>query len=327
MLNGILLVDKPRGMTSHDVVAAVRRMAGMPEVGHTGTLDPDASGMLILCLGRATKFAGFFEGLEKNYWTVMQLGVRTDTQDATGRVIGQFPVPALSREQLQETLLQFTGSLQQIPPMYSAVQYQGQRLYRLARQGRIIPRAARSIVVRRLDLLDMRDNLVTFFTKCSKGTYLRTLCEDIGLTLGCGAHMVHLQRCQIGPFQLKSAYSLEVLQQSALKGSFDRILIPLTEALAFLPALSLTSQQYNKLQIGQGKELPAVLRTIHSSLLQAPCYRLSAPSQGNFAIIYRRPSVPTGWKLRYLEISNPELRSFADATDMTSVLDRPNVLM
>ena len=301
MLNGILLVDKPRGMTSHDVVAAVRRMASMQEVGHTGTLDPDASGMLILCLGRATKFARFFEGLEKTYWSVMQLGIRTDTQDATGRVLSQCPVPALSRERLQETLRQFTGSLQQIPPMYSAVKYQGQRLYRLARQSRIVPRAARSIVIYQLDFVDARDVFVTFTTICSKGTYIRTLCEDIGLTLGCGACMVHLQRCQIGSFQLKSAYSLDALQQSAVEGSFERTLIPLTEALDFLPILSLTSQQYNELQIGQGRELPTVLRTIHGSLLRAPCYRLWAQPQGTFAIIHRRPSAPTGWKLHRLK--------------------------
>jgi tRNA pseudouridine55 synthase len=262
--------------------------------------------MLILCLGRATKFAQFFEGLEKTYWTVMQLGIRTDTQDATGRVLSQCSAPALLRQRLQEVLCQFTGSLQQIPPMYSAIKYQGKRLYRLARQSRIVPRTARSIIVHQLTLVDTRENLVTFIAKCSKGTYIRTLCEDIGLTLGCGACMVQLQRCQIGPFQLKSAYSLDMLQQNSLKGSFERLLIPLKEALDFLPILSLTSQQYNKLQIGQGKELPAVLKTVHSSLLQAPCYRLSIQPQGIFAIIHRRSSAPTGWKLRYLEISDPE---------------------
>jgi tRNA pseudouridine55 synthase len=291
-------------------------MTNMQGVGHTGTLDPDTSGMLILCLGRATKFACFFEGLEKIYWAVMQLGIRTDTQDATGRVLSRCPVPALSREQLQEVLGQFTGPLQQIPPMYSAVKHQGQRLYRLARQSRIVPRAARSIVVYQLFLLDERDEFVTFTIICSKGTYIRTLCEDIGLTLGCGASMVHLQRCQIGPFQLKSAYSLDVLQQSSLKGSFERLLIPLTEALDFLPALCLTSQQYNKLQIGQEKELPDVLRTIHGSGLQAPCYRLWVQSRGTFAIIYRRPSAPTGWKLRYVEVSKLEANHFSDETDM-----------
>jgi tRNA pseudouridine55 synthase len=327
MLNGILLVDKPRGMTSHAAVAAVRRMTSMQEVGHTGTLDPDASGMLILCLGRATKFARFFEGLEKTYWTVMQLGICTDTQDATGRVLSRCPVPALPRERLQEVFSQYTGSLQQIPPMYSAVKYQGQRLYRLARQSRIVPRAARSIVVHQLALVDVRDSLVTLAVICSKGTYIRTLCEDIGLTLGYGAYMVHLQRCQIGPFQLKNAYSLDVLQQSALQGSFERILIPLTEALDFLPTLSLTSQQYNKLQIGQGRELPAVLRAIHSSILQAPCYRLWVQPQGTFAIIHRQPSAPTGWKLRYLEISNQNWNSCGDGTDTMSLSYRPNVLI
>lgn len=309
MLNGVLLVDKPRGMTSHDVVAAVRRMVRVQAVGHTGTLDPDASGVLMLCLGRATKFARFFEGLEKTYWTVMRLGMRTDTQDATGTVMSRCPVPELSQERLQETLRQFTGTLRQVPPMYSAVKYQGQRLYRLARQGRTVPRAARSIVVCRLDLVDVRDAWVTMLVTCSKGTYIRTLCEDIGLSLGCGAHMVHLQRCQVGPFHLKSASTLDVLQQRAAEGSLYRTLMPLADALDFLPTLSFTSQQYNELQRGQGRELPAVLQTIPGALLQAPCYRLWTQPQGTFAVMHRRSSTPAGWRLRYLETSHSETAS------------------
>ena len=147
MRSGILLVDKPRGWTSHDVVAIVRRLTGTSHVGHTGTLDPDASGLLVLCLGRATRLARFFEALDKTYWAVMRLGVRTDTQDATGHVINHAPIPILSQCQLDGVLRQFTGPLYQTPPMYSAVKYHGQRLYHLARQGQTVPRQARQIVV------------------------------------------------------------------------------------------------------------------------------------------------------------------------------------
>src|ERR687884_1378978 len=154
MLSGILNLDKPRGMTSHDAVAAVRRILGIKAVGHTGTLDPEASGVLVLCLGEATRFARFFENLEKTYWTVLQLGVCTDTQDATGTVTRQHEVPPFTRAQIHNVLARFQGALQQVPPMYSAVKYRGQRLYHLARQGQTVARQARTISVRQLELLE-----------------------------------------------------------------------------------------------------------------------------------------------------------------------------
>src|SRR5215467_12297310 len=210
MLNGIVSLDKPRGMTSHDIVAAVRRILGIKAVGHTGTLDPEASGILVLCLGEATRFARFFETLEKTYWTVLQLGICTDTQDATGTVTCQREVPPFTRTQLHDVLDGFQGVLQQVPPMYSAVKYCGQRLYRLARQGKTVTRQARDIFVRRVDLLDQRATQITLSITCSKGTYIRTLGEDIGLALGCGAHVLHLQRCRVGHFSLQGACSLSV---------------------------------------------------------------------------------------------------------------------
>jgi tRNA pseudouridine55 synthase len=245
MLSGILNLDKPRGITSHDAVAAVRRIVGIRTVGHTGTLDPEASGVLVLCLGGATKCARFFEALEKTYWTVLRLGLCTDTQDATGTVTRQGEVPPLTRGQLCEVLERFQGPLQQIPPMYSAVKYRGQRLYRLARQGHVVPRQARDIFVRQVDLLDQRGAYITLGITCSKGTYIRTLGEDIGLALGCGAHVVHLQRCRVGPFSLPGACSLEVLQQHVHAGTLSRVLMPVTEALSFLPSSTLASQPYD----------------------------------------------------------------------------------
>jgi len=251
MLNGILNLDKPRGMTSHDAVAAVRRIIDIRTVGHTGTLDPEASGVLVLCLGKATKCARFFETLEKTYWTVIQLGLCTDTQDATGTVTHQCEVPPLTGIQIHNVLDRFRGSLQQIPPMYSAVKYRGQRLYRLARQGQTVVRQARSIFVRHLELLEQRETQLTLSITCSKGTYIRTLGEDIGLALGCGAHVVQLQRCRVGPFSLYNACSLDALRQHVQAGTLSHVLIPVMEALSFLPSSTLTSQPYDNLRTQQ----------------------------------------------------------------------------
>lgn len=310
MRSGILLVDKCRGMTSHDVVAVVRRLAGMRQVGHTGTLDPDASGVLVLCLGRATKLARCFAELEKAYWVVMQLGVRTDTQDRTGTVIGRAQIPVLSHRDLEAVLQQFTGPLQQIPPMYSAVKHHGQRLYHLARQGQTVTRQARPIFIRRCELLDVRGAWVTFAVTCSKGTYVRTLCEDIGLILGCGAHLVHLQRCQVGPFCLSQAYTLPVLQHSAHRVALQ-LLIPIAEALHFLPPLVLTTQQYDELQRGQRRNLSAILQTVGRPLLPASCYRLCSPTHGTFAVIHRQTTTPEKWELHPLEASKVEAGSLS----------------
>ena len=301
MSSGILCVDKPRGLTSHDVVDFVRRMIGQPAVGHTGTLDPDASGLMLLCLGRATKFARFFEGLDKTYWTVMKIGECTDTQDATGRLTRQCPVPSLSLPQIRAILSRFTGHLQQTPPMYSAVKHQGQRLYHLARQGRTVARQARDVYIHRLELLDLRDAQATFSVTCSKGTYIRTLCEDIGMALGYGAHMMRLQRAYVGSFCLKDAYALDYLEHKAQKGGIRDCLMPLTRALDFLPALSLTSQQYQTLQAGQGSALSTILRTLPGSTTRASCYRLRTIPRGTFAVIHRRTTGLDKWKLSYLE--------------------------
>jgi tRNA pseudouridine55 synthase len=299
MLSGIINLDKPRGMTSHDAVAAVRYILGIKAVGHTGTLDPEASGVLVLCLGKATQFARFFENLEKTYWTVLQLGVCTDTQDATGTVTRQQEVPPLTSTQLHTVLARFRGALQQVPPMYSAVKYHGQRLYRLARQGKTVARQARDIFVRRVDLLDQRATQITLSVTCSKGTYIRTLGEEIGLALGCGAHVLHLQRCRVGHFSLQGACSLSVLQQQVRAGTVSHILIPVTEALSFLPSLMLTLQQYDDLCIRQGSALATILASLQPVPQHAFGYRLCIPSRKTIAVIQRQlsPAKISKWKL------------------------------
>jgi tRNA pseudouridine55 synthase len=302
MDDGILLVDKPPGMSSHDVVLAIRRMTGLRRVGHTGTLDPHASGLLILCLGRATKFARFLEGLNKSYWTVMQLGIRTDTQDATGTIVSRRHVPLLSQGQVEDVLCQFTGSLQQIPPMYSALKHQGQRLYHLARQGLTVSRQPREIFVQRLTLLDIRQEWVTFTVTCSKGTYIRTLCEDIGLALGCGAHMAYLQRCQIGPFHLSQAASLTGIYEYAQHSCLADLLIPLADAFSFLPSLLLTAQQYEALRLGHEHALATILG-LTPGLQAATCYCVYTESDSPLAVIYQLSSSPERWRLQYFDPS------------------------
>ena len=297
MLNGILNLDKPRGMTSHDAVAAVRRIIGLRAVGHTGTLDPEASGILVLCLGNATKFARFFETLEKTYWTVIQLGLCTDTQDATGTVTRQCEVPPLTHVLLHNVLDRFQGPLEQIPPMYSAVKYHGQRLYHLARQGQTVVRQARTIFVRHLELLEQRGTQLTLGITCSKGTYIRALSEDIGLALGCGAHVVHIQRCRVGSFSLLSACSLDALRQYVHAGALSQVIIPVTEALSFLPSLTLTAQQYNDLRTQQGRVGPSILDLMQPLSQHASCYRLCVQSQRTVAVIQRQLSPSKKWKL------------------------------
>ena len=299
MLSGILNLDKPRGITSHEAVAAVRRILGIKAVGHTGTLDPEASGVLVLCLGEATQFARFFENLEKTYWTVLQLGICTDTQDATGTVTRQHEVPPLTSAQLYNVLARFQGALQQVPPMYSAVKYRGQRLYRLARQGKTVTRQARDIFVRRIELLDQRKTQITLSITCSKGTYIRTLGEDIGLALGCGAHVLHLQRCRVGHFSLQNACSLRVLRHQMQAGTVSHTLMPVTEALSFLPPLMLTTQQYDDLCIRQVGALATVLNALEPVSQYASGYRLCIPSQKTVAVIQRQcsPAKISKWKL------------------------------
>ena len=301
MRSGILNIDKPLGMTSHDVVAAARRYLGIKAVGHTGTLDPEASGVLLLCFGRGTKFAQFFEGLEKTYWAVMRLGISTDTQDATGTILREREVLPIDKPRIEAVLSQFRGSIEQIPPMYSAIKQQGKRLYQLARQGKTVERQSRPVVIRELELLDSRSPFVTLRITCSKGTYIRTLCEDIGEMLGYGAHMVHLQRCRIGPFGLWDSYSLNHLEQQVKRGGLEQLCVPLPEALDFLPALPVTTQQYQKLQTGQGKEIPSVL--VHSAAQAevAPSYRLCTQTNTTVAVMHRQDSAPVRWKVTQLE--------------------------
>ena len=213
--DGVLLVDKPAGLTSHDVVDRVRRRFGFQKVGHCGTLDPAATGLLILVLERATKLQDRLMCADKTYEGAMLLGVSTDSQDADGEVIAEKPVPPLTAEDIEAVFAKFRGDIQQVPPMVSAVKHQGTPLYKLARKGKTVEREPRLVHIYDLRVLALELPHIRFRTSCTKGTYVRTLCSDIGDQLGCGAHLCELRRSRSGKFDVKDAHTLdEILQRN-----------------------------------------------------------------------------------------------------------------
>ena len=245
-VSGIILLDKPRGFTSNAALQKVRWLLNAEKAGHTGSLDPLATGVLPLCFGEATKFSQYLLDADKGYETVAQLGVTTTTADAEGEVIERKPV-AISEAQIEaqiEALLpQFRGDQMQVPPMYSALKRDGQPLYKLARAGEVVEREPRSVKIARLDLLSLETDKARFAVSCSKGTYIRTLVEDIGRELGCGAHVAELRRTQAGPFDLAQTVSLEALEQAHAEGgaeAVDAFLKPSDSGLEHWPLLQLS---------------------------------------------------------------------------------------
>jgi tRNA pseudouridine55 synthase len=231
-MKGILLVDKPAGMTSHDVVDRIRRAARMKRVGHTGTLDPAATGLLILCLGPATRLSEHFTGLEKTYEGTMRLGVETHSYDLDGEIVAEKPVPELDLADIQEQCNRFSGQIQQVPPMVSAVKVDGERLYKLARKGETVERPARSVLVRSYEVLSYEAPDARVRVTCSSGTYVRSLCHDVGQALGCGAVLASLRRLAVGRHSVDDAAPLEAFTSP---DSVEARLLPMGEALD-LPA-------------------------------------------------------------------------------------------
>ena len=224
--DGVLLVDKPAGMTSHDVVDRVRRHFGFKKVGHCGTLDPAATGLLILVIERATKLQDRLMSDDKMYEGTMLLGVSTDSQDADGAVIAEKPVPPLTEEDIDRVFAKFRGDLQQVPPMVSAVKHQGTPLYKLARKGKTVEREPRFIHIYDLRVLGLELPRVRLRVACTKGTYVRTLCSDIGDLLGCGAHLYELRRTRSGDFDVKDAHTLDAIL-SQTREQLKEFIIPI----------------------------------------------------------------------------------------------------
>lgn len=238
MLHGFLVIDKPVGLTSHDIVARLRRLLGCKKIGHTGTLDPFATGVLPIALGEATKAIQFLDEAEKVYQATMRLGVATDTQDLTGQTIAENDWSQLTAADVREVFAAFTGSMTQIPPMYSALKSGGVPLYKLARKGEVIERQGRLITITALtiDRIELPD--IDFTIRCSRGTYVRTVASDIGEKLGTGAHLRALRRLASGSFTIAAAVTLE---QLSLQSPEERsaLLVPVTTALDSLRELQL----------------------------------------------------------------------------------------
>ncbi len=255
--NGVLNIDKPAGMTSHDVVDAIRRASRERQVGHTGTLDPMATGVLPICVGRATKIQQFLIAQDKEYAVEMRLGLLTDTQDTTGLVLEERPVPTLSREEILAVLDRFQGELEQIPPMVSAKHHKGLRLYELARKGVEVKRDPCKIFIHQLVLENISLPLIRFRVTCGKGTYIRTLCHDIGLALGSGAAMSGLVRVRCGAFHVKDSIPLAQLQTP---DDIGRVLCDLNDALSSLPAIVVGSEGVAALHCGRPLTGGAIMR-------------------------------------------------------------------
>jgi tRNA pseudouridine55 synthase len=239
LINGFVVIDKPAGITSHDVVSRVRRILGTRKVGHTGTLDPFATGVLPVAVNEGTKAIPFLDEGVKCYEAVMQLGVATDTLDMTGDVIRKADCQAVTQDNVEAVLKRFTGHLRQIPPMYSAIKRDGQPLYKLARQGQVVERTAREIDIFTLELLSFTPPFVSFRVVCSRGTYVRTLADDMGELLGCGGALKELRRISSGPFEISSAVSLEGLEEAAKSGSLEILSVSPYAALSHLPDIPL----------------------------------------------------------------------------------------
>ncbi len=251
--SGLLLINKPAGLTSFAVVRRVRKVFQVKKVGHLGTLDPFATGLLPLALGEATKLAQFLFDEPKTYLATLKLGVETDTQDLTGQVTGESDsLPSV--EEILRVARSFVGEIDQVPPMYSAVHHQGERLYKLARRGEAVEAAPRKVVIHRLEVQDVALPQVTLKVECSKGTYIRTLAHDLGRALGCGAHLIGLTRLAVGPFRLEEALPLEMIETTADPELRHRCLIPLARCLPGLKAVRV--DEFQARLLAQGQTLP-----------------------------------------------------------------------
>jgi tRNA pseudouridine55 synthase len=234
-LGGILLVDKPTEWTSHDVCAFVRSRFRVPKVGHAGTLDPNATGLLVLLLGKFTRQSADWSSCDKDYEGVMELGVETDSHDRQGKVTRESSAEHITEEAVREGMKKFVGEIMQVPPMVSAVKHQGKRLYELARKGKVVERESRPAVVYRWDFLGKEGNFVRFKCSVSKGTYVRTLADDLGHQLGCGAVLAELRRTRCGPFHIENSVLIDELKAMRTEDFPARLIVPGNPAFRVMP--------------------------------------------------------------------------------------------
>lgn len=240
-MDGILVIHKEKGYTSHDVVAKLRGILRQKKIGHTGTLDPEATGVLPVCLGRATKAVELLTEKDKTYEALLRLGVTTDTQDQTGKILSECQVK-VTEEQVRQVLQEFVGEQMQVPPMYSALKHNGKRLYELAREGLEVERLPRKVYFYDIQVLEWNLPLVRFSVTCSKGTYIRTLCHDVGQRLGCGGCMEELKRTAAGPFTLEQAYTLSQVEEAVRDGSIGQAVLDIETVFHTLPRVLVRPQ-------------------------------------------------------------------------------------
>ena len=255
VVSGVLVLDKPVGMTSHDVVQVVRRGTGIRRAGHTGTLDPRASGVLVVLIGPAVRLSEYVSASNKRYQATIRLGSSTDTYDAEGRITKSVSAVDVTEEHFTEVLQQFIGEIEQVPPPYSAIKVEGRKAYEMAREGEEVNLAPRKIHVYNLELLEWAPPEAVIDVFCSSGTYVRSLANDLGASLGCGAHLVGLRRTRSGQFTLRDAVPLRRLQEAFDAGNWYKYLIPAAEALGEWPAVELDADQVELIR--HGHRVPA----------------------------------------------------------------------
>ena len=284
-MDGIINILKPSGMTSHDVVSFVRRCMQMKKVGHTGTLDPQAVGVLPVCIGKATKAAAFLTDKDKVYRAELKWGITTDTQDSYGVITSEKKVN-ISEEIIKKVILSFQGRMEQIPPMHSAVKIKGQKLYELARHGIEIKREPRKVLIYEINIrdIDFEEHTVLMDVKCGKGTYIRTLCHDIGEKLGCGAHMSFLLRTQSGVFTLDQAVTVEEFEQYCKEARVGQLLIPVDKVFSHLPFVIVNKDGERKVIHGNPVEVQFLKEKMH--LIKDETYRVYN-EQGVFLCLSR----------------------------------------
>ncbi len=242
MIHGVVNIKKEKGYTSHDVVAKLRGIVGQKKIGHTGTLDPDATGVLPVCLGKATKLCDMLTDKSKTYETVLLLGKTTDTQDISGEILKEGDLSHINSDAVVQCIGEFVGEYLQIPPMYSALKVNGKKLYELARQGIEVERKARPVVIHEINILEVNLPRVRMEVHCSKGTYIRTLCHDIGEKLGCGACMEELVRTKVSRFEITESYTLDEVRAIKEAGRLQEILVPIDEMFDMYEAVTLKNE-------------------------------------------------------------------------------------
>ena len=305
MMNGILNVYKEKGYTSHDVVAKLRGIVGQKKIGHTGTLDPDAQGVLPVCLGRATKVCDMLTEKDKTYEAVLLLGKETDTQDISGKILSESSVEEITEEAVRECILSFQGEYDQIPPMYSALKQNGKKLYELARQGKVVDRPSRRVEIYQIRILDVELPRVRMEVHCSKGTYIRTLCHDIGEKLGCHGCMESLIRTKVSSFEQQNSYKLAEIQEKKDAGKLNDILVPIDEIFSSYPAV-IVKRKWQELAYNGNVILSS--QVTEENNIFPECKIRMYDEAGHFIGIYKSDTTGNRLKIEKMFLEQEEIR-------------------